>query len=98
MTQDYAGCLIYVEEIRRENTLPGATSDIVALVGPRRAGKTYLMLKHFEALLKAGEQTIYASMEEPTLRRVGARKLVESLNQSQMMRSESCSIAVGGTA
>jgi predicted AAA+ superfamily ATPase len=57
--------------------LPLGLRDIVAAEGPRRAGKTFLMLKAAEGLLRSGGQALYISFDEPQLRRLDARRLAE---------------------
>jgi predicted AAA+ superfamily ATPase len=47
----------------------------MALVGPRRAGKTFLMLKAVKNLLDSGEQALYVSFDDFQIRRLEARKL-----------------------
>ena len=77
LTEEYLGSLKYVREVAREVALPLGLRDIVAVVGPRRAGKTFLMLKAAEKLLRSGGQALYISFDEPQLRRLDARKLAE---------------------
>ncbi len=76
ITYEYIDSLQYVEEIKRQVTLP-KTKDIVAIVGPRRVGKTFLMLKKAKELLEKNEPVIYASFDEPELRNIDARKFAE---------------------
>ena len=77
ITEEYLGALQYVREVPREVKLPLRSRDIVALVGPRRAGKTFLMLKAVKNLLDSGEQALYVSFDEFQTRRLEARKLAE---------------------
>jgi predicted AAA+ superfamily ATPase len=77
LTEEYLGSLKYAREVAREVALPLGLRDIVAVVGPRRAGKTFLMLKAAEKLLRSGGQALYISFDEPQLRRLDARKLAE---------------------
>ena len=76
ITEEYMGALKYVKEIKREISLRQAP-DIVALLGPRRVGKTFLMLKKVKTLLENRKQALYISFDEPGLREVKARKLAE---------------------
>ena len=69
ITQEYLGALRYVEEIERGLRI-GEYVDVFALIGPRRVGKTFSLLKKAEELLKSGKQVIYASFDEPSLRNV----------------------------
>lgn len=75
LTEEYLGSLKYVKEIPRQFSVGTASDDILAIVGPRRVGKTFIMLKTCRKLLDAGEQALYVSFDEPSLRRVDARKL-----------------------
>jgi predicted AAA+ superfamily ATPase len=76
ITEEYLGALQYVKEVPRDVKLP-ISRDIVALVGPRRAGKTFLMLKSVKNLLDSGKQALYISFDELQIRRIDARKLAE---------------------
>ncbi|MCC5999106.1 MAG: hypothetical protein LM573_08505 [Thermofilum sp.] len=55
ITEEYLGALRYVKEVPRDVELP-VGRDIVALVGPRRAGKTFLMLRHARACWTLGSR------------------------------------------
>jgi len=77
ITEEYLGALQYVKEVPRDVKLSIGSRDIVALVGPRRAGKTFLMLKAVKNLLDSGEQALYISFDELQIRRLDARKLAE---------------------
>ncbi len=77
VTEEYLGSLMYVKEIKREFRLPQGSSDITALIGPRRVGKTFIMLKSVENLIKRGEKALYIPFDEPMLRRMEVRKLAE---------------------
>ena len=76
LTQEYLQSLRLVKEIPRDFQLR-ESSDIVALIGPRRVGKTFTMLKAVEKLLSSGRQVIYLSFDEPALRDIGKRELAE---------------------
>ncbi len=76
LTEEYLGALKYVEEIPRRFEL-GESTDITALVGPRRVGKTYTLLKKVKALLNDGLQAAYVSFDEPALRDMGVREFAE---------------------
>ena len=76
ITQEYLGALRYVEEIERDLRI-GEYVDVFALIGPRRVGKTFSLLKKAEELLKSGKQVIYASFDEPSLRNVEVRRFAE---------------------
>jgi ABC-type branched-subunit amino acid transport system ATPase component len=58
LTEEYLGSLKYAREVAREVALPLGLRDIVAVVGPRRAGKTFLMLKAAEKLLRSGGRAL----------------------------------------
>jgi len=77
VTEEYLGALRYVREVPRDLKLPVGLRDILALVGPRRAGKTFLMLKTIKNLLDSGEQALYISFDELQFRRLEVRKLAE---------------------
>jgi predicted AAA+ superfamily ATPase len=44
ITEEYLGGLAYSKEIKRNFSIPRNVSDIVAITGPRRAGKTFCLL------------------------------------------------------
>ena len=73
MTFEYIDSLRYVKEIKRKIELP-ISRDIVSIIGPRRVGKTFLMLKKAKELIENGKQVIYASFDEPLLRNMDVRK------------------------
>ncbi|MEM2087951.1 MAG: ATP-binding protein [Thermoproteota archaeon] len=77
LTHEYLDSLRYVSEVQREITLPAAGPDIMAVVGPRRSGKTFLMLKAVSNMLRNDERVVYVSFDEPSLRGVSARKFAE---------------------
>jgi len=79
MTLEYVESLKYVDEIPRRFALPEAGSDIVAVVGPRRVGKTFTLLKKAAETLKAGGQVVYATFDNPELRKWSAKKLAEEV-------------------
>ena len=81
LTEEYLGSLKYAREVAREVALPLGLRDIVAVVGPRRAGKTFLMLKAVEGLLRSGGQALYVCFDEPQLRRLDARRLAEIVRE-----------------
>ena len=80
ITYEYVDSLKYVKEIKREINLP-ITRDIVAIIGPRRVGKTFLMLKKAKELLEKEEQVIYVPFDEPELRNMNVRKFAELLRK-----------------
>ncbi len=77
VTGEYLGSLEYVREIPREFSLPIHSPDIVAILGPRRVGKTFLMLKEVKKLLESGDQALYIPFDEPLVRRMDAREFAE---------------------
>ncbi|OYT29029.1 MAG: hypothetical protein B6U94_07940 [Thermofilum sp. ex4484_79] len=76
ITYEYLESLRYVREIRRRIEL-GEYTDILALIGARRVGKTFMLLKKARELLDSGKQVIYASLDEPFLRKMDVRKFAE---------------------
>jgi len=76
ITYEYIGSLKYVKEIKRNIEMPVAR-DIVAIIGPRRVGKTFLMLKKAKELLDEEKQVIYVSFDEPNFRDMAVRKFAE---------------------
>ncbi len=80
ITHEYIGSLKYVKEIKRGITLP-ESPDIVAVTGPRRIGKTFLMLKKAKELLDKGNQVIYVSFDDPLLRNISVRKFAEVIRK-----------------
>ncbi len=76
ITYEYLESLRYVREIRRRMEL-GEYTDILALIGARRVGKTFMLLKKARELLDSGKQVIYASLDEPFLRKMDVRKFAE---------------------
>lgn len=81
LTEEYLGSLRYVREVAREVELPLGSRDVVAVVGPRRAGKTFLLLKAADGLLRSGGQALYVCFDEPKLRRLDARRLAEMVRE-----------------
>lgn len=79
MTLEYVESLKYVEEIPRRFDVPEPRGDVVAIVGPRRVGKTFQMLKKARLILESGGQAIYATFDDPELRRWTARRLAEEV-------------------
>ena len=73
ITYEYLGSLEHVREIKRLFALPDSVNDILALVGPRRVGKSFLLIKKANMLLNRGEQVLYVSMDEPELRNIDVR-------------------------
>ena len=76
LTEEYLGSLKYVREIPRRFEL-SESADIIALVGPRRVGKTFTFLKKVKRLLDEGLQALYVPFDEPSLRDVGVREFAE---------------------
>jgi predicted AAA+ superfamily ATPase len=65
--------------IQRDITIP-STSKIVTLIGPRRAGKTYILFQHMKKLLSSGikkNQLIYLNCEDPRVSSLQAIELFE---------------------
>ena len=81
ITEEYLGVLEYSKEIKRNFSIPGNVSDIVALTGPRRAGKTYTVLKEVQSILNSGGSTIYASFDDPSFLSMNERKFAELVRQ-----------------
>ncbi len=76
ITYEYIDSLKYVKEIKRDITI-GEYTDMFALIGPRRVGKTFTLLKKAKELIESGKQVIYASLDEPFLREIKVRKFAE---------------------
>jgi len=76
ITHEYLESLKYVREIKRDFKL-GEGTDIFALIGPRRVGKTFTLLKKARKLLDSGRQVIYVSFDEPSLRGMNVRRFAE---------------------
>ena len=81
ITEEYLGGLVYRKEIKRNFSIPRNVSDIVAITGPRRVGKTFCVLKEVQALQEAGENTIYASFDDPSVSNMDERKFAELVRQ-----------------
>ncbi len=81
VTDEYIGSLRFLREIPRDLTLPYDWRDVIALIGPRRVGKTFIMLKTASSILERGGQAIYLSFDEPPFRRLEARKLAEMVRE-----------------
>ncbi len=83
VTREYVDSLNYADTIvSREAMLTPRGRDILAVVGARRVGKTFLMLLRARELLDAGEQVVFVSFDEPPLRSLDSRSL------ASMVRSE----------
>jgi len=80
ITLEYLGALERSEEIPREVNLPRGP-DIKAIVGPRRVGKTFLMLKTVRKFIERGENVLYLPFDEPELRKLTARQLAEEIRR-----------------
>ncbi len=76
LTEEYLGSLKYIKEIPRRFEL-GESTDIVALIGPRRVGKTFMLLKRVRKLLDKELQALYVPFDEPFLRDMDVRKFAE---------------------
>ncbi|MGC9105567.1 MAG: ATP-binding protein [Thermoprotei archaeon] len=79
VTEEYLGGLQFVREVPREVEVDLSTPDITVLAGPRRAGKTFLMLKAVKSLLNRGENAVYLSLDDPLFRDMSARELAEKV-------------------
>jgi len=77
ITEEYLGSLRFIEEIPREVELPQGR-DIKAIIGPRRVGKTFLLLKKADSL-KNSQNVLYLPFDEPELKRLTARELAEKI-------------------
>ncbi|AEA46606.1 ATP-binding protein [Archaeoglobus veneficus] len=72
ITFEYIDSLKFVDEIKRNVQLM-VSPDIYALMGPRRVGKTFLMLKKADELLNMEKNVIYVSFDEPGLKNIPVR-------------------------
>ncbi|MEZ0319710.1 MAG: ATP-binding protein [Pyrobaculum sp.] len=79
MTLEYVESLKYVEEIPRRFSLPDPQGDVLALVGPRRVGKTFQLLKRAKQLLDGGAQVVYATFDDIEVRGWTARRFAEEV-------------------
>ncbi len=77
LTLEYLGSLKYVQEVPRDFSLPQSFPDIIAVIGPRRVGKTFIMLKLAQSILDKGGQALYIPFDEPLVRKVEAREFAE---------------------
>lgn len=62
----------------RDKEIPTNTDFVVAVIGARKAGKTYLVFETIQKLIKAGvkkEQIIYINFEDERLRGLEAKQL-----------------------
>ncbi len=81
ITNEYIDSLKFVKEvINRDIELP-ISSDIVAIVGARRVGKSFLMLSKARDLLGEGKNVLYLPFDEPFLKNIEVRKLAELLRK-----------------
>lgn len=72
ITKEYLNTLNVGKLIKRDvGVRPG--EDILAVIGPRRVGKTFSMLLEARNLLNAGKKAIYAPMDEPKLSTIDKR-------------------------
>jgi len=72
ITKEYLNALNVGKLIKRDvGVRPG--EDILAVIGPRRVGKTFSMLLEVRNLLNTGEKVIYAPMDEPKLSTIDKR-------------------------
>ncbi len=77
ITSEYIGSLEYVREVPRKFSIPSSPPDIIAILGPRRVGKTFIMLKKTKELLERSEQALYVPFDEPLVRKTGVREFAE---------------------
>ncbi len=80
ITYEYIESLKYVNEIKRDLQLK-EYSDILALTGPRRVGKTFLLLKKAKELMDNKKQVIYSPFDEPGLKKVSVRQFAELIRK-----------------
>jgi predicted AAA+ superfamily ATPase len=81
LSREYLESIRNVREIPRRFKLPQSQFDIVAVVGPRRVGKTFLFLKTAWELLERGEQVLYASFEHLWVNSLDERRLAEEVRR-----------------
>ncbi|MGC9050355.1 ATP-binding protein [Pyrobaculum sp.] len=81
LSREYIESLRYVKEIPRFFSLPAVGRDIVAVVGPRRVGKTHVLLKTAASLLERGEQALYISFEHLWTASLDERRLAEEVRR-----------------
>ena len=70
------------ELVEREIEIPLEPSSIVAIVGPRQAGKTYRIFQLIKDLLKKGfprENILYVNFEHERLRNLDANDLEDMM-------------------
>ncbi|WP_099209253.1 ATP-binding protein [Thermococcus henrietii] len=79
ITEEYLCSLRFIEEIPREVPLPTG-KDIKAVIGPRRVGKTFLLLKTAEKL-REEKNVVYIPFDEPELRKMSAREFAEAVRE-----------------
>lgn len=72
------------DAVEREIAIP-STTKIVKVIGPRRAGKTYLLFQHMKKLFGSGvdkSQVVYLNCEDPRLSSLSAIELFETIKLS----------------
>ena len=56
--------------LKRQTELPLSSSKVIVVIGPRRAGKTYLLFQHIHKLIEKGlsrEKILYLNLEDERL-------------------------------
>ena len=81
VTDEYIGGLRFSGEIKRNFSIPRNSSDIVAITGPRRVGKTFSILKEIQSLQESGERAVYASFDDPFFSNIDQREFAELVRQ-----------------
>ncbi len=80
LTEEYLG---FIPESYVEREIKIAPSpDITAIVGPRRAGKSFFLMLEARRLLNAGKQVVYLLMDDPDLKGMPVRKLAELVRRA----------------
>jgi len=77
ITYEYLDSLKYVNEIKREIALPTVSPDVVAIVGPRRVGKTFYF---FQLMKPIKDYSVYLDFEDSSLVNLRFDEVLDAIN------------------
>jgi len=81
ITFEYLEGIRYEKYFERDLTINLTVRDIYALLGPRRVGKTFLLLKTAENLLRENKSIAYISFDDPYFKKMNVRDLATRIKK-----------------
>ena len=79
ITEDYLHSLDQIEVVVKRDIAFEMGRDIVGIVGPRRVGKTHILLTKVREILESGKQALYVAFDNPTISDVDVTKLATNV-------------------